>query len=117
MKKKERAKTRQESGITTATNRLAAQIQKGTGIDTRVCVPGHMLRGGSPSAYDRVLATKFGVRAAKLIEQEKYGYSVAMVKGLITENPLSEVAGKTKFVTEEHQLVVTARHLGISFGD
>ncbi len=117
MKKKERAKTRQEAGITTATNRLAAQIQKGTGIDTRVCVPGHMLRGGSPSAYDRVLATKFGVRAAKLIEQEKYGYSVAMVKGLITENPLSEVAGKTKFVTEEHQLVVTARHLGVSFGD
>ncbi len=117
MKKKERAKARQEAGITTATNRLAAQIQKGTGIETRVCVPGHMLRGGSPSAYDRVLATKFGVRAAKLIEQEKYGYSVALVQSLITENPLKDVAGKTKFVTEDHQLVVTARHLGISFGD
>ncbi len=117
LKKKERAKLRQEAGITTATNRLAAQIQKGTGIETRVCVPGHMLRGGSPSAYDRVLATKFGVRAAKLIEKEKYGYSVAMVKNAITENPLKEVAGKTKFVTEDHQLVVTARHLGISFGD
>ena len=117
LKKKERAKLRQEAGITTATSRLAAQIQKGTGIETRVCVPGHMLRGGSPSAYDRVLATKFGVRAAKLIEKEKYGYSVAMVKNSITENPLNEVAGKTKFVTEEHQMVVTARHLGISFGD
>ena len=117
LKKKERARLRQEAGITTATSRLAAQIQKGTGIETRVCVPGHMLRGGSPSAYDRVLATKFGVRAAKLIEQEKYGYSVAMVKSLITENPLKDVAGKTKFVTEDHQLVGTARHLGISFGD
>ena len=117
LKKKERTRLRQEAGITTATSRLAAQIQKGTGIETRVCVPGHMLRGGSPSAYDRVLATKFGVRAAKLIEQEKYGYSVAMVKSLITENPLKDVAGKTKFVTEDHQLVGTARHLGISFGD
>ena len=76
-----------------------------------------MLRGGSPSAYDRVLATKFGVRAAKLIEREKYGYSVAMIKGAIGENPLKEVAGKTKFVTDDHQMVVTARHLGISFGD
>ena len=66
LKKKERARLRQEAGITTATSRLAAQIQKGTGIETRVCVPGHMLRGGSPSAYDRVLATKFGVRAANL---------------------------------------------------
>ncbi|MCI5905015.1 MAG: ATP-dependent 6-phosphofructokinase [Oscillospiraceae bacterium] len=117
MKKKERAKKREEAGIVTATSRIAAQVQAATGIEARVCVPGHMLRGGSPSAYDRVLATKFGVRAASLIKDGKYGYSVAMVDGKIAENKLSDVAGKTKFVTPDHQLVVTARELGVSFGD
>ena len=76
-----------------------------------------MLRGGSPSAYDRVLATKFGVHAAQLIADDKYGYAVAMVNEVVTENPLSEVAGKTKFVPVDHQLVKTAKDIGISFGD
>ena len=117
LKKKERAKRRQESGIVTATSRIAAEVQQETGIEARVCVPGHMLRGGSPSAYDRVLATKFGVRAASLIKSEKYGYTVAMRDGRITENKLEDIAGKTKFVTPEHQLVITARELGVSFGE
>ena len=117
MKKKERAKKRAEAGLITATSRIAAQIQANTGMEARVCVPGHMLRGGSPSAYDRVLATKFGVHAAKLISKEKYGYAVAMIKENVSENPLSEVAGKTKFVPQDDQLVKTARDIGISFGD
>lgn len=117
MKKKERAKLRAEQGITTATSRIAKQIEEMTGRETRVCVPGHMLRGGSPSAYDRVLATKFGVHAAQLIEQEKYGYAVAMVNEVVTENPLPDIAGKTKLVPPDHQLVQTAKDIGISFGD
>ena len=117
MKKKERAKVRAEQGITTATSRIARQIEEMTGRETRVCIPGHMLRGGSPSAYDRVLATKFGVHAAQLIADDKYGYAVAMVNEVVTENPLSEVAGKTKFVPVDHQLVKTAKDIGISFGD
>ena len=117
LKKKDRAKLRQEQGIITATSRIASDIVKATGFDSRVCVPGHMLRGGSPSAYDRILATKFGVHAAQLIDNEDYGKSVAMVNGVVTANLLSEVAGKTKFVTPDHQLVTTAKQLGISFGD
>lgn len=117
MKKKERAKARLEAGITTATNTIASQVQKATGIETRVCVPGHMLRGGSPSAYDRILATRFGVRAAQLIAAGKYGYSVAMIDGQIGENPLEDVAGKTKFVTPDDNYVITAKDLGVSFGD
>ncbi len=117
LKKKERAKKRAEAGMTTATNRIAAQIQSKTGLEARVCVPGHMLRGGSPSAYDRILATQFGVHAAKLISQEKYGRTVAKSGGKITANKLDDVAGKTKFVDPENQLVSTARNLGISFGD
>lgn len=117
MKKKERAKLRAEEGITTASNRIAKQIEAKTGLETRVCVPGHMLRGGSPSAYDRVLATQFGVHAAALIAKDKYGYAVAKVGDKITENKLSDVAGKTKFVPEDDQMVKTARDIGISFGD
>ena len=51
---------RAEAGYTTATARIAKQIEEMTGAETRICVPGHMQRGGSPSAYDRVLATQFG---------------------------------------------------------
>ncbi|MBR4022335.1 MAG: 6-phosphofructokinase, partial [Ruminococcus sp.] len=73
LKKKERAAKRAEAGIITATSRIAALVQANTGFEARVCVPGHMLRGGAPSAYDRILATQFGVYAAKLIADEKYG--------------------------------------------
>ena len=117
LKKKDRARKREEAGIVTATSRIAAQVQAGTGIDTRVCVPGHMLRGGSPSAYDRILATKFGVHAAKLISTEKYGRTVAMVNGKVTSNKLADIAGLTKFVDPKDQLVVTAKRIGVSFGD
>ena len=117
MKKKERAKKRLEAGMITATNRIATQIQSNTGIEARVCVPGHMLRGGSPSAYDRILATKFGVHAAKLIAEEKYGRTVAQIGSKITSNKLDDIAGKTKFVTPDDQLVLIAKDLGVSFGD
>ena len=117
MKKKERAKKRAEAGILTATSRIAAQIQEATGIEARVCVPGHMLRGGSPSAYDRILATKFGVHAAELIKNEDYGKTVAMVNSVITANRLDDIAGLTKFVDPNGQIVTTAKNLGISFGD
>ena len=66
MKKKERMAKRAEQGYTTATNRIAKQIEEMTGFETRVCVPGHMQRGGTPSPYDRVLATQFGAYAAKI---------------------------------------------------
>ncbi len=117
MKKRERARKRAEEGITTATLRIAKQIEAKTGMEARVCVPGHMLRGGSPSAYDRVLATKFGVRAAQLIAKEKYGYTVAMVDTVVKENKLEDIAGKTKFVPADGQLVKTAKDIGIAFGD
>ncbi len=117
MKKKERAKKRTEAGIITATSRIATQIQANTGIEARVCVPGHMLRGGTPSAYDRVLSTQFGVHAAYLISQEKYGRTVAKIGNKITSNKLSDIAGKTKFVDVDNHLVIAARDIGVSFGD
>ena len=67
--------------------------------------------------YDRILATQFGVYAAQLIQKQCYGMTVAKVGGEITANKLDDVAGKTKFVQPEDQLVQTARNLGVSFGD
>ncbi len=115
LKKKEREKYHAENGNDTA--RIAAQIEKNTGIEARVCVPGHMLRGGTPSAYDRMLATQFGVHAAKLIAEEKFGRTVASVDNKITANKLADIAGKKKLVDPDGQEVRTARDLGISFGD
>ncbi|MCL1823543.1 MAG: 6-phosphofructokinase [Oscillospiraceae bacterium] len=117
MKKKERLQKRTEAGEVTITSRVAKQVQEATGYETRAVVPGHMLRGGSPSAYDRVLSTKFGARAATLIQKDKFGYTVALSGDEITENHLSDVAMKTKFVAPEGKEVVTARNIGISFGD
>ena len=117
MKKKERARLRTEAGYTTATSRIAKQIQEMTGLETGTVVPGHMLRGGSPSAYDRILATQFGAHAAQLLKDKKFGYTVAMVDGKITENPLGDVAMKTKFVPVDCKMVKTAKDIGISFGD
>ncbi len=117
LKRKEREKKRIESGELTATNQIAKQIQAQTGIEARVCVPGHMLRGGAPSAYDRMLATQFGVYAAKLIAEEKFGRTVALVDGKITSNRLADIAGKKKLVDPKCQEVQAARELGISFGD
>lgn len=117
LKKKERAKIRAERGEVTATARIAKEIQARTGLETRTVIPGHILRGGSPSAYDRVLATQFGAHAARLLKQEKFGYTVAMVDGKITENKLVDVAMKTKFVNENDMMVLTAKDIGISFGN
>jgi 6-phosphofructokinase 1 len=116
MKRKDRAKSREKEGIVTATSRIAKQIEGATGIESRVCVPGHMLRGGAPSAYDRILATRFGVRAAKLIEDGDFGVTVALQNDKITENKLSDIAGKTKFVSADNEVVKTAKRLGICFG-
>ena len=117
MKKKERAKKRAEAGETTVTSRIAKQIEAATGVESRTVVPGHILRGGSPSAYDRVLATKFGARAAMLIKDGKYGYTVAKIGSEICENKLSDVTMKTKFVPQDDKLVITGKNIGISFGD
>ena len=117
MKRKDWMAKRAEQGFgATATNRIAQAVQKKTGMETRVCIPGHMQRGGSPSAYDRVLATQFGSYAAKLVEIERYGVTVAMVNGRVTQNRLADIAGKTRNVPEGCELLTVARRMGVSLG-
>ncbi|MFQ7003557.1 MAG: 6-phosphofructokinase [Ruthenibacterium lactatiformans] len=79
-------------------------------------MPGHMQRGGSPSAYDRVLATEFGTYAAKLVEADHYGVAVAMKNNIVTENALKDIAGKTKLVPETCDMLTVARRMGVSLG-
>lgn len=117
LKRKEIREKRSAEGFMSVSARLAHAIEATTGIETRVVVPGHIQRGGSPSAYDRVLSTKFGVQAAELIYQNKFGYTVALQKNKLTQNKLSDVAGKTKLVTLDSDIVRAARHIGICLGD
>ena len=117
MKRKEWMAKRAEAGYgVTATNRIAAAVQKKTGMETRVCIPDHMQRGGSPSAYDRVLATEFGSYAAKLVEVERYGVTVAMVNNRVVANRLEDIAGKTRNIPEGCELLTVARRMGVSLG-
>ena len=96
---------------------LAEKIQERIGIEVRITVPGHTQRGGSPCPYDRVLSTRLGVAAAKLILEGQYGYMVAIVDGKIKKVPLEECAGKLKAVSPDDQIVQEAKLLGLSFGD
>jgi ATP-dependent phosphofructokinase / diphosphate-dependent phosphofructokinase len=78
---------------------LAEAIEKETGYETRSLVLGHLQRGGSPSAYDRVLGTRLGVHVVKMIEDHKFGMMAAIKSGNMTEVPLEMAVGSLKTVT------------------
>ena len=96
---------------------IADRIQKATGREVRVTVPGHTQRGGTPDAYDRVFSTQVGAAAGKMILKKQYGFMVSIINGEITRVPLSEVAGKLKTVDPNAQIIKQAKFVGISFGD
>lgn len=96
---------------------VADEVQKRTGKETRVCVLGHLQRGGAPTTFDRLLCTRFGARAVQLIAEEKYGYMVALRPPDTVAVKLTEAIGRLRTVPLEGDIVQTARALGISFGD
>ncbi|WP_124068364.1 ATP-dependent 6-phosphofructokinase [Clostridium sp. E02] len=96
---------------------IGAQITERTGQEVRVTVPGHMQRGGEPCPYDRVLSTRLGAEAAKLMQDKEYGYMVAVDNNEVVKIPLVKVAGKLKTVDPECSIVKEAKMIGISFGD
>ena len=95
----------------------ADEIEKKTGAEVRVVVPGHTQRGGSPCPYDRVLCSRLGAAAAQAIMDNDYGNMIAMVNGKTKRVPLGEVAGKLKVVDPDCQMIKEAKSMGISFGD
>ena len=96
---------------------VAHEIAESTGLETRVTVLGHLLRGGSPTPFDRVLATRFGVLAAHLAAQEKYDMMAALHGSVVVPVPISEAVAKLKLVPRDHELIRVAKAVGTSFGD
>ena len=95
---------------------LSDELQKRAGQEVRVTIPGHVQRGGIPSASDRTFATRIGVEAAGLILRKEYGNMVCIKDGKFSKIPLEEVAGKTKMVNADNELIRQAESLGISLG-
>lgn len=117
LSEEERRRVKEASGHSTISYRLASELEKVTGQEARVTVPGHYQRGGPPCPYDRVLATRFGTAAAQLIRDRKYGQMVGIRQGEIVAVPLEDAASRTKFLPVDHPLIQTARDIGIFFGD
>ena len=111
---KEKVANRQHPSVS---YEIGEKLGELTGQEIRVCIPGHTQRGGSPCPYDRVLSTRFGVEAAKLIMNKEYGYMVGLVNNEVVKIPLEDVAGKLKSVSPDCSVVKEAKLLGISFGD
>jgi 6-phosphofructokinase 1 len=96
---------------------VAAALEERTGKETRCVVLGHLQRGGAPTPFDRVLATRFGGKAVELICRGVFGRMVANNPPDIVPIPLADVVGKTKTVPLDYDLIKTARAIGVAFGD
>jgi ATP-dependent phosphofructokinase / diphosphate-dependent phosphofructokinase len=95
---------------------LAGQLEELTKIETRVTVLGHLQRGGRPSAYDRILSTRYGVAAAELIHNEQFGVMVSLQGSQIAAVPLEDAVGNLKNVPPDGELVRMAKQIGTEFG-
>lgn len=99
------------------TFKLAHQLEEATGLESRVTILGYVQRGGAPCATDRVLATRLGSMGADLAQRGEFGVMVA-ARGEGTEAvPLENVAGKVKYIPQDHNWIEAARHVGTAMGD
>jgi 6-phosphofructokinase 1 len=96
---------------------IARAISERTGKETRSLVLGHLQRGGMPTGYDRLLATRFGGAAVRAVANGKWGHMVALQSPHIVTIPIEEALQTPKRVDPNHDVVLTARETGISFGD
>lgn len=96
---------------------LASKIEEQTGIETRAVVMGHLQRGGTPTPFDRILATRLGTRAIDMVIEGHYGCMVGVQADDLVEVPLVEVARGQRTVPLDAPLIKSARDIGVSFGD
>ena len=99
-----------------AGERLAQSVRTNTDYDVRVSVLGHILRGGTPCAFDRNLATRFGVKAVELIAKGAYGEVAALRSGSIVSSPIEQAVAKLKLVDPKSDLVRAASATGVELG-
>jgi 6-phosphofructokinase 1 len=97
--------------------KVAASLQDLTGKETRLVVLGHLLRGGSPTSADRLLALRFGAAAVRALEERQSGIMVALNPPTVDYVPLEEATRRMKVVPLDCDTMLTARDLGIVFGD
>jgi 6-phosphofructokinase 1 len=100
-----------------ASSSVAKAISKRLGMETRVTVLGHLQRGGLPTPFDRILATRFGTHAAEMLSEGIYNQMVCLHGSEVTSVPLEQIAGKVKLVPPDHPLIMAARRVGTNFGD
>jgi 6-phosphofructokinase 1 len=98
-------------------DRVARELETLTGKEARHVVLGHLQRGGTPTSYDRVLATRFGGYAVEVLRRGESGVMVALKSPDIVAVPLDQVVGRTRVVPADSDILRTARNVGISFGD
>jgi 6-phosphofructokinase 1 len=96
---------------------LREQLQPYLHSEVRTTVLGHVQRGGSPTAFDRVLATQYGNQAAALVRESRFGEMVTLRGGEYGSIPLAQVAGRNRCVPGDHPLMVCARQIGVSLGE
>lgn len=105
-----------KTGTDSPSGYISSAIEDETDIEVRTTVLGYIQRGGNPSPFDRNLATRLGGHATSLIAEGSFGRMVSIQGSRICSIPLSEVAGKTKLVPTDHDLIEQGTHMGISFG-
>ncbi len=98
-------------------NVIAKGIEDGTGLETRACILGHIQRGGTPTPFDRTLATQFGVRAMDLVMKRRFGRMVAFKNWTVTDVTIESAVSKLKVVKRNDPLVTVARSVGTCLGD
>jgi ATP-dependent phosphofructokinase / diphosphate-dependent phosphofructokinase len=95
---------------------VASLIERATNVDCRVAVLGHLQRGGTPTPYDRLLATRFAIKAMELVSKGEFNRMVALRNGAMDSVPISEVVGKQKTIPLDSPLIKVAKAVGTSFG-
>lgn len=96
---------------------VAQEIAARTGKETRTCVLGHLQRGGAPTTLDRILGTRFGVKAVELVHRGLFGQMVSYQNYQVLSVPITDAVNRLRLVSPDSQIVETARAVGISFGD
>jgi phosphofructokinase-like protein len=97
--------------------KVAEQLEQLTGYESRHTILGHLQRGGHPTPYDRILATRYGVEAIELVAAGQSGVMVSLQGTKITAVPLTEAVGLLKTVNPDHEIVRVARSIGVEFGN
>ncbi|HUW65392.1 MAG TPA: 6-phosphofructokinase [Spirochaetia bacterium] len=98
-------------------NQVGAEVERRTGMETRVTVLGHLQRGGTPTAFDRILSTRYGVGAVNLIMEGRFGEMVCLRGPVIDSVPIENAIGELSTVPLDGDIVRSARQIGIALGD